>query len=88
MKINVSKSELMECIENAVQKVMDEGLDEIQGGKDRRHGKNADFGDKPRQTKMAHFQKKGNRGNQNWLQNDEDDLEQVAESKQPRRRKK
>lgn len=87
MKVKVTKSELLECIENAVNKVVNEGIDEIQGGKDRRHGFSRGEMEAPRRPKMKPNNKgfKGNKGNQNWAQ--DDDLEQVAESRVPRRKK-
>ena len=77
----------MECIENAVQKVMDENIDEIEKKGDRRFDNLGRFADdkvhKPKSKGMGKTGRiKGNKGNQNW------DLDQVAESAQPRRRKK
>lgn len=82
MKAKVTRSELKECVKNALERVLSEGRDSDfgKGGKKWDSGKKSksDFFDGPskhEKAKKGQFTKKdkGNKGNRNWADFGEDE---------------
>lgn len=72
MKVQVTRSEIRECVEKAVKRVIKEGKSFRGKGDDEREwGKKSNKGNF-KQTKV-----KGNKGNQSWNQYGDDDFDDV-----------